>query len=86
MYISVGPNRCLLVSRKENLTGVLTGLTGRLKNLEPTGFHLWAIGWVELHIIDELSFDHLFSFQIIAIVISNGRQIGLISYSKNICW
>ena len=29
--------RCLLVARKENLTGVSTGLTGRSKNLDPTG-------------------------------------------------
>ena len=28
--------RCLLVARKENLTGVSTGLTGRSKNLDPT--------------------------------------------------
>ena len=28
---------CLLVARKENLTDVLTGLTGRSKNLNPTG-------------------------------------------------
>ena len=50
--------RCLLVARKENLTGVSTGLTGRSKNLDPTGnltgrstrpvpvdpigFHLWT--------------------------------------------
>ena len=34
--------RRLLVARKENLTGVSTGLTGRLENLDPTGFHLWA--------------------------------------------
>ena len=50
--------RCLLVARKENSTGFLTGLTGRLKNLDPTGnptgrstrlvpvdptgFHLWG--------------------------------------------
>ena len=49
--------RCLLVARKENLTGFSTGLTGRSKNLDPTGnptgwstgpvpidltgFHLW---------------------------------------------
>ena len=49
--------RCLLVGRKENLTGFSTGLTGRSKNLDPTGnptgrstrpvpvdptsFHLW---------------------------------------------
>ena len=35
--------RCLLVARKKNLTGVSTGLTGRSKNLDPTGptgFHL----------------------------------------------
>ena len=36
--------RCLLVARKENLTGVSTGLTGRSKNLDPngnpTGFYL----------------------------------------------
>ena len=30
--------RCLLVARKENLTGFSTGLTGRSKNLDPTGF------------------------------------------------
>ena len=29
--------RCFLVARKENFTGVLTGLTGRSKNLDPTG-------------------------------------------------
>ena len=29
--------RCLLVARKESLTGVSTGLTGRSKNLDPTG-------------------------------------------------
>ena len=29
--------RCLLVARKENLTGVSTGLTSRSKNLDPTG-------------------------------------------------
>ena len=29
--------RCFLVARKDNLTGVLTGLTGRSKNLDPTG-------------------------------------------------
>ena len=50
--------RCLLVARKANLTGISTGLTGRLKNLDPTGnptgrstrlvpvdptgFHLWT--------------------------------------------
>ena len=28
---------CLLVPRKENLTGVSTGSTGRSKNLDPTG-------------------------------------------------
>ena len=32
--------RYFLVARKENLTGVSTGLTGRSKNLDPTGFHL----------------------------------------------
>ena len=36
--------RCLLVAKKENLTGISTGLTGRSKNLDPTGnptgFHL----------------------------------------------
>ena len=51
--------RCLLVARKENSTGFSTGLTGRSKNLDPTGnptgrstrpvpvdptgFHLWFI-------------------------------------------
>ena len=30
-----------LVARKDNLTGFSTGLTGRSKNLDPTGFHLW---------------------------------------------
>ena len=39
--------RCLLVARKKNLTGFSTGLTGRSKNLDPTGnptgFHLWYI-------------------------------------------
>ena len=29
--------RGLLVARNENLAGVSTGLTGRLKNLDPTG-------------------------------------------------
>ena len=29
--------RFLLVARKENLTGFSTGLTGRSKNLDPTG-------------------------------------------------
>ena len=29
--------RFLLVARKDNLTGVSTGLTGRSKNLDPTG-------------------------------------------------
>ena len=29
--------KCLLVARKENLTGVSTGLTGQSKNLDPTG-------------------------------------------------
>ena len=29
--------RCILVARKENLTGFSTGLTGRSKNLDPTG-------------------------------------------------
>ena len=29
--------RCLLVARKENLTGFSTGLIGRSKNLDPTG-------------------------------------------------
>ena len=29
--------RWLLVARKENLTGVSTGFTGRSKNLDPTG-------------------------------------------------
>ena len=36
--------RYLLVARKDNLTGFSTGLTGRSKNLDPTGnptgFHL----------------------------------------------
>ena len=36
MYISVGA-LMFLVARKKNLTGVLTGLTGRSKNLDPTG-------------------------------------------------
>ena len=35
--------RCLLVARKENLTGVSTGLTGRSKNLDPTGFYLCTV-------------------------------------------
>ena len=30
-------HRCLLVVRKENSTGFSTGLTGRSKNLDPTG-------------------------------------------------
>ena len=29
--------RCILVARKENSTGFSTGLTGRSKNLDPTG-------------------------------------------------
>ena len=29
--------RCFAVARKENLTGFSTGLTGRSKNLDPTG-------------------------------------------------
>ena len=29
--------RCCLVAREENLTGVSTSLTGRSKNLDPTG-------------------------------------------------
>ena len=29
--------RCFLVARKENSTGFSTGLTGRSKNLDPTG-------------------------------------------------
>ena len=38
-YISVFRlvRRFLLVVRKENLTGISTGLTGRSKNLDPTG-------------------------------------------------
>ena len=38
-YISIlrSVHRCLLVARKENLTGFSTGLTGRSKNLDPTG-------------------------------------------------
>ena len=32
--------RCFLVAKKENLTGVSIGLTGRSKNLNPTGFLL----------------------------------------------
>ena len=39
--------RCLLVARKENLTGFSTGLTGQSKNLDPTGnpigFHLCSL-------------------------------------------
>ena len=31
---------CILVATKENLTGFSTGLTGRSKTLDPTGFHL----------------------------------------------
>ena len=34
---------CLLVARKENLTGFSIGLTGRSKNLDPTGFHLCLV-------------------------------------------
>ena len=30
-------HRCLLVARKDNLTGISTGLTDRSKNLDPTG-------------------------------------------------
>ena len=29
--------RCFFVARKKNLTGLSTGLTGRSKNLDPTG-------------------------------------------------
>ena len=29
--------KCLLVARKDNLTGFSTGSTGRSKNLDPTG-------------------------------------------------
>ena len=29
--------RCLLVARKENLTGVSSGLTSQSKNLDPNG-------------------------------------------------
>ena len=29
--------RCLLVAKKENLTGISTGLTARSKNLDSTG-------------------------------------------------
>ena len=37
--------RCLLVARKEDLTGVSTGLTGRSKNLDPTGLSTqWVTG------------------------------------------
>ena len=36
--------RCLLVARKENSTGFSTGLTGRSKNLDPTGNPTGA-GW-----------------------------------------
>ena len=32
--------RCRLVAKKKYLTGVSTGLTGRSKNFDPTGFHL----------------------------------------------
>ena len=35
--------RRLLVARKENSTGFSTGLTGRSKNLDPTGFHLCCV-------------------------------------------
>ena len=56
--------KCLLVARKDNLTGFSTGLTGRSKNLDPTGkptgrstqpvpidptcFHLWCVSVVGL--------------------------------------
>ena len=51
-YISV-VLRCILVARKVNFTGFSTGLTGRSKNLDPTGnptgFHLWpGITWTSL--------------------------------------
>ena len=38
-YISIFRSmlKCLLVARKENSTGFSTGLTGRSKNLDPTG-------------------------------------------------
>ena len=35
--------RCVLFARKVNMIGVSTGLTGRSKNLNPTGFHLWLV-------------------------------------------
>ena len=41
-YITV---RYILVARQENLSGFSTGLTGRSKNLNPTGFHLWYAQW-----------------------------------------
>ena len=60
--------RCLLVARKENSTGFSTGLTGRSKNLDPTGnptgrstrpvpvdptgFHLWSEYRTNLHAIE----------------------------------
>ena len=37
--------KCLLVARKKNLIGVSTGLTGRSKNLDRTGFHLCIEIW-----------------------------------------
>ena len=39
IYISVFRlvRRFFLVARKDNLTGISTGLTGRSKNLDPTG-------------------------------------------------
>ena len=46
LYISIFrlTLRCLLVARKENLTDVSTSLTGRSKNLDPTGYPAGA-GW-----------------------------------------
>ena len=37
IYMNISVRACLLDARKENLTGVSTGLTGRSKNLDPTG-------------------------------------------------
>ena len=41
-------------ARKENLTGFSTGLTGRSKNLDPTGFHLWCVS-SSVDILDKFS-------------------------------
>ena len=44
--------RCLLVARKENSTGFSTGLTGRSKNLDPTGRSTRSVSISEPHNAD----------------------------------